>query len=124
MDDASYLRNKALSTRTGTACAALAEMIRLRRFQLSEVDLIQLEGRADQVISGWVFAYRAFRTDRADWEPLLRMGLLDANPRIREQVCDIIGDEHVANLREELKKLFDDPEPFVAEAAKYNYSQM
>lgn len=118
------IRNRALGTRTGTVVAALAEMVRLRKFDLSADDIQSLDQQNDQIISGWVFAYRLVQLPKADWDSILRNAILDTNPRIREQVCDIIGDEHIERLRDDLKLMFDDPVSFVAEAAKYNYSEM
>jgi hypothetical protein len=55
---------------------------------------------------------------------MLRENLQNTNPRIREQVCDIVGDEFIDELRADLKLLFDDPVIYVAEAAKYNHDEM
>lgn len=118
------LREKALSDRVGTVCSAIAEMIRCGQFELSVADQATLEGRNDFQISGWVFAYRVYESPPSVQLALLQEGLSSLNPRIREQVCDIVGDNHMTEIRSLLEVLFEDPEPFVAEAARYNHDML
>jgi hypothetical protein len=120
----SSLRNKALSERIGTVCSAIAEMIQLREFALSETDLRAIESRNDEQLCGWVFAYRAVSATPEERTELLRSGIRSTNPRVREQACDIIGDHNLAELRMELQMLFTDPVHYVAEAARYNHDEI
>lgn len=120
MNSAVSVRERAFGQRTGTAAAALAEMIREGQFLLSEAELVALEQK-DDLLAGWVFAYRASQLTGDALEVLLLKGLRAPNPRIREQSCDLIGDKRIIALREELPGLFNDSVAFVLEAAWYNY---
>lgn len=95
----------------GTVCSAIKEMLRLHQFELSTSDLTWLENRNDWLISGWVFAYRYYESEPSRQLIILREGLSNSNPRIREQVCDIIGDNHISEMRSALQVLFDDLAP-------------
>ncbi|USD22649.1 hypothetical protein ACJJIU_01455 [Microbulbifer sp. CnH-101-E] len=103
---------------------ALFAAISQRDFFLdnAEIEKLALKFNDDKV-SGWVFAYRVYKYSE-DRNTLLKSNINNENPRIREHVCDIIGDEHIESLRGELITLFDDPVNYVSEAAKYNYSEM
>lgn len=103
---------------------SLIDCIRERRFTLAEADLAKLEQDEDIRVAGWVFAYRVYRAGVAQSVELLRDGLSDPNPRIREQACDIIGDNEVRELRLLLKPLFTDAEGYVSEASRYNHDEM
>ncbi len=78
----------------------------------------------NDLVSGWIFAYRAYKNGAADLIKYLMENFNHSNPRVREQVCDIVGDEQIIALRSKLLDLFDDPVTYVAEAAKYNYEEM
>ncbi|WP_444921919.1 hypothetical protein ACJJID_06130 [Microbulbifer sp. CnH-101-G] len=103
---------------------ALFAAISQRDFFLdnAEIEKLALKFNDDKV-SGWAFAYRVYKYSE-DRNTLLKSNINNENPRIREHVCDIIGDEHIESLRGELITLFDDPVNYVSEAAKYNYSEM
>jgi hypothetical protein len=55
---------------------------------------------------------------------MLRENLQNTNPRITEQVCDIVGDEFIDELKAGLKLLFDNAVIYVAETVKYNHDEM
>jgi hypothetical protein len=74
--------------------------------------------------SGWVFCYRVYAAKIEYRNKILKHSINDSNPRIREQVCDIVGDEEILELRELLKPLINDSVEYVAESAKYNYYEM
>jgi hypothetical protein len=117
------LQARALGERLGTACAAIAEMIRKAEFVLSEEQLDTLEAKGE-LLAGWVFAYRVRRADPSTRMALLRGAVGSANPRVREQVCDLIGDLRILELRSELFALTADAHPAVAEAASHNYAML
>ena len=117
------LQARALSERLGTACAAIAEMIRKAEFVLSEEQLGTLEAEGE-LLAGWVFAYRVRCAEPTARVALLRGAVGSANPRVREQACDLIGDLRILELRSELFVLTEDAHPFVAEAASYNYAML
>ncbi len=123
MQMTSELHKKALSARMGTVCSALAELIRLRQFVLSQQDLTLLESRGDPFIDGWVLAYRYYSAPSEHHE-MLRLGLASSNARVREQACDIVGDNAIHEFRPELEALSHDGEAFVAEAASYCLVQL
>jgi hypothetical protein len=123
MNAAQLLRERVLSERTGTSGAAIAKIIREGQFVLSEQDLQALELR-DEILGGWVFAYRFHQATPETQVAMLQENLRSGNPRVREQVCDLIGDRQVLHLREQLKVLFADSVPFVAEAARSNYAML
>ena len=118
------LRERAQSERTGTVCSAIVEMIRGKQFLLSEPDISGLAKRGDEIIDGWIFAYRLCGLPPQERNDLLRTNIKSENPRIREQVCDIIGDEFIEELREPLLELIDDPVDYVSNAARYNHDEM
>ena len=111
------LRARALGERTGTSAAAVAEMIRGSQFVLSEGELEALE-RRDEILGGWVFSYRFHQATPTAQTAILEEGLSNANPRVREQACDLIGDRQLSHMRGKLTALIADPVPFVAEAAR------
>ncbi len=102
----------------------LASLIRKREFALDEASLAALQSQGSELIQGWAFAYRVYRSIDNCRTELLREGLASSNPRVREQSCDIIGDEEIVSLRESLIPLFEDPVPYVREAATYNHDNM
>ena len=103
----------------------LNTLIRERDFMLTESELEEIESQHNnQLISGWIFAYRLYSYNETKMIRVLGDNILNANPRIREQVCDIIGDESITELRSELKKLFKDPYSYVSEAARYNHEEL
>lgn len=118
------LKARALSARAGTVCSAIAEMISLGQFPLSDEDLAVLADRENEFISGWVFTYRVNLATPADKVQMLCAGLQDPHPRIREHSCDIIGDHGILELREKMESLFNDPNPDVAESATYNHGML
>lgn len=118
------LHTKALSTRIGTVCAAISEMIRTQQFILDESDIISLESRNNEVLCGWTFAYRVSRESGLAKIEMIKTGLNSLNPRIREHACDIIGEQSIRELREELSKLFVDSDNYVAQAARYNFNEV
>jgi hypothetical protein len=120
----SALRKKALSHRTGTVCSAIAAMISSSAFLLNDVDLKNLEERDQEIITGWIYAYRYYSPTSKDKIEFLLTGLKSENPRIREQACDIIGDNRISTLKAELYKLLADPIEYVAESAKYNHDTL
>lgn len=119
----SDLHRKALSARTGTVCSAIAKLIQLRQFALSQQDLALLESRSDPHIDGWIFAYRYYSAPSEHIE-MLRRGLASSNARVREQACDIVGDNAIHAFEPELEALTRDSETFVAEAASYSLIQL
>lgn len=119
----SDLRRKALSARTGTVCSAIAELIRLDQFALSQQDLALLESRGDLHIDGWIFAYRYYSAPSEHIE-MLRRGFASSNARVREQACDIVGDNAIRAFESELETLTRDSEIFVAEAARHSLIQL
>jgi hypothetical protein len=124
VDKKNNLRERALSERTGTVCSAMVEMIRGKQFLFSEPDISGLAKRGDEIIDGWIFAYRLYGLPPQERNDLLRTNIKSENPRIREQVCDIIGDEFIEELREPLLELIDDPVDYVSNAARYNHDEM
>ena len=103
----------------------ICAMINNKDYCLQESDLNNIEKSMNsQLISGWLFAYRAYASSNKDRIKLLKDNITNQNPRIREQVCDIIGDEFINDLRGELKHLFNDPVDYVARASKYNHDEM
>jgi len=117
------LHRKASSARTGTVCSAIAELIQLRQFTLSQQNLTLLESRGDSHIDGWVFAYR-FYSDPSGHHEMLRRGFASDNARVREQACDIVGDNALHAFLPALEALTHDVEAFVAEAARYSLIQL
>lgn len=123
MNSEESVRGRAFSERVGTAAAALAEMVSERQFLLSDEELDSLAER-DEVLAGWVFAYRvSLLAGAAQTEHLLN-GLRHSNPRVREQACDLIGDMRLLALRWALSPLCSDSVAFVAEAARYNHDML
>lgn len=103
----------------------LFHAIAKKDFSLDEDKLASIEREfKDEKVSGWVFAYRAYCLPPNERNELLRANFHNENPRIREQVCDIVGDEFIEELRGLLRQLFNDPVDYVAESAKYNYDEM
>lgn len=119
----STLRERALSSRVGTACAAIQEMIESKSFELSDEDMLALEER-DDLFKGWVFSYRIYRSQTESRSTQLNAGLSSKSPRTREHACDLIGDFLLKDFREKLVPLFTDKVPFVAEAAIYNHQML
>ncbi len=104
---------------------AFFHIINQNHYFLSENDLNAIDDKfVDEKVSAWVFAYRAYTKSLENRNEFLRLNISNKNPRIREQVCDIIGDEFIDDLRNELKQLFDDPVPYVSQAARYNHDEM
>ena len=118
------LRNAALSARTGTVCASLKELIRTRQFVLTEQEINKLAARDQAEISGWLFAYKASQLQGEDLLATLRSGAQMVEPRIREQVCDLVGDLGIVELLPELALLQKDAVSFVASAARYNHEML
>ena len=102
----------------------LAGLIRDRTFDLEEGTLMYIEREGSELLRGWVFAYRVHRASDGERIECLRKGLTSTNPRIREQSCDIIGDEDISALRQDLVRLFVDPADCAREAAIYNHDKM
>ena len=99
-------------------------MVNSSAFLLNDSDLKNLEERDQEIISGWIYAYRYYSSTNIDNVEFLLPGLKSDNPRIREQACDIIGDNRIFTLKPELYKLLADPIDYVAEAAKYNHDTL
>jgi len=123
MSSTDSTRERALGARVGTAAAAIAEMLREKRFLLSEDELASVASK-DDLLAGWVFAYRVSQVNGEAQRSLLLQGLRSSNPRVREQACDLIGDGRMVALRNELRPLFEDRDIGVAEAARYNYEML
>jgi len=102
----------------------VARLIRDRTFDLDEGALTYIEREGSELLRGWVFAYRVYRASDDERIERLREGLTSTNPRIREQSCDIIGDEAISALRQDLIRLFEDPADCAREAAIYNHDKM
>jgi hypothetical protein len=75
-------------------------------------------------VAGWLFCHQVYTASPEVRLSLLRDALSSSNARIREQVCDIVGDEQILELRDSLRELFNDPVDFVREAAEYNCQEM
>jgi hypothetical protein len=123
MTSGATVRQRALGGRIGTAAAALAEMIRERQFLLSSEELALLATK-DELIAGWVFAYRASQLAGQAQVEVLLGGLHDRNPHVREQACDVIGDRKIVALQNELATLFNDSVEYVAQSARYNHGML
>ncbi len=120
-----YYRLKAFSDEIHDVNEALFILINKQYFCLNEQELNNIERKFNnEKISGWVFAYKAYAATVENRNRMLKENLQNTNPRIREQVCDIVGDEFIDELRDDLKLLFNDPVSYVAEAAKYNHDEM
>jgi len=103
----------------------LYKLICHRDFCVSDAELETIRLKQEsELIDGWIFAYKAYRMSRDERIEYIRHNISHTNPRIREQICDIIGDESIVELKNLLESLFDDPKSFVAEAAKYNSNSM
>ncbi|WP_444930258.1 hypothetical protein ACJJIF_21320 [Microbulbifer sp. SSSA002] len=103
----------------------LMEHIRARDFCLDDTALEEIDASYnDELVSGWVFTYRAYASTEQKRNEMLKANISNSNPRIREQVCDIIGDEFIGELRDILKQLFNDPIDYVSSAARYNHDEM
>lgn len=113
-----------MSTRTGTVCSAIAEMISSKQFLLSDSEITALSNRRNELIDGWLFSYEIYRLPSEKQNGILQANLHNTNPRIREQVCDIVGDEFIDELRGILTQLFNDPIAYVSAAARYNHDEM
>lgn len=99
-------------------------MIDGKQFLLTDSDITALSNRKDELIDGWLFAYEIYRLPPEERNGMLQANLHNTNPRIREQVCDIIGDEFIDELRGILTQLFNDPIAYVSDAARYNHNEM
>ncbi|MDO3386327.1 hypothetical protein QWI17_10800 [Gilvimarinus sp. SDUM040013] len=104
---------------------AFSFAINKKDFFLSKDQLAGIESKfSDEKVSGWVFAYNAYQLSNQERIRLLKSNMHNSNPRIREQVCDIVGDECISDLRQDLKELFGDHVSYVSQAAKYNHDEM
>ena len=118
-------KQQALSRNRGRILEGLHLLVWESDFCLSTFELRRIRHSCrDKRVEGWLFAYQAYASPDKTRNKLLKQNIRHPNPRIREQVCDIIGDEFIYELRCELKKLFNDPVPYVAEAARYNHDEM
>jgi hypothetical protein len=118
-------RGKQLPSKKVKVIEKLFHAIAEKDFSFGEDQLASIEREfTDEKVSGWVFAYRAYSLPPNERNEFLRANLHNENPRIREQVCDIVGDEFIGDLRGLLMELFNDPVDYVAEAARYNHDEM
>lgn len=103
----------------------IREMIDCNNFTLSDRELKIIETEhPSELVQSWLFTYRVYAQNEQNRLQLLSQGLVSGNPRIREQACDIIGDEALFSLRAALTPLFDDGVLYVSQAAKFNHDNM
>ena len=118
------LVGRVLSARTGTVCAAIADMVSSRRWLIDKQMRQRLESREDADIDAWLFTYDVSSLTAALREESILAGLKAANARIREHACDLIGDLGLLSLIEELSTLFVDDDEGVRDAAHYNHDML
>ena len=119
----SVLRDAFFSRIPRLQATALQGCIHTCLFPLTKDDIASLDGLTDERLSAWGMTYLcyAFPEERI---ALLKHSLRSENPRIREFACDVIGDELIQELKNDMEPLLKDPEPRVAESARYNYFDM